>query len=105
MQLRESLNAGQCQVAFRTVISGQRAGGSVLAGSVPGRGQNRHQRAGGSVLAALTARLTDGVGFPYLLLLVSGGHCQLLVVEGVVGEEVAAAVVVGTTTGCADITE
>jgi N6-L-threonylcarbamoyladenine synthase len=32
---------------------------------------------------ALTARLTDGVEFPYLLLLVSGGHCQLLVVEGV----------------------
>lgn len=32
---------------------------------------------------ALTARLTDGVSFPFLLLLVSGGHCQLLSVEGV----------------------
>jgi N6-L-threonylcarbamoyladenine synthase len=32
---------------------------------------------------ALTCRLTDDVGFPYLLLLVSGGHCQLLAVEGV----------------------
>ncbi|HXV26301.1 MAG TPA: tRNA (adenosine(37)-N6)-threonylcarbamoyltransferase complex transferase subunit TsaD [Alphaproteobacteria bacterium] len=32
---------------------------------------------------ALTARLTDELTFPYLLLLVSGGHCQLLVVEGV----------------------
>lgn len=32
---------------------------------------------------ALTARLTDGVAFPYLLLLVSGGHCQLLAVDGV----------------------
>jgi N6-L-threonylcarbamoyladenine synthase len=32
---------------------------------------------------ALTARLTDGVGFPYLLLLVSGGHTQLLAVLGV----------------------
>jgi N6-L-threonylcarbamoyladenine synthase len=32
---------------------------------------------------ALTARLTDGAAFPYLLLLVSGGHCQLLAVEGV----------------------
>ena len=32
---------------------------------------------------ALTARLTDGLDFPYLLLLVSGGHCQLLAVEGV----------------------
>ncbi|OUS12674.1 tRNA (adenosine(37)-N6)-threonylcarbamoyltransferase complex transferase subunit TsaD [Rhodospirillales bacterium 47_12_T64] len=34
---------------------------------------------------ALTARLTEGTAaeFPYLLLLVSGGHCQLLSVEGV----------------------
>ncbi len=32
---------------------------------------------------ALTARLTHGIDFPYLLLLVSGGHCQLLIVEGV----------------------
>lgn len=29
-----------------------------------------------------SARLSDGVAFPYLLLLVSGGHCQLLGVEG-----------------------
>ena len=32
---------------------------------------------------ALTARLTDGLAFPYLLLLVSGGHSQFLAVEGV----------------------
>ena len=32
---------------------------------------------------ALTARLTDDLAFPYLLLLVSGGHCQLLAVDGV----------------------
>lgn len=32
---------------------------------------------------ALTARLTDGIRFPYLLLLVSGGHCQLLVCNDV----------------------
>ncbi|HZS81651.1 MAG TPA: tRNA (adenosine(37)-N6)-threonylcarbamoyltransferase complex transferase subunit TsaD [Stellaceae bacterium] len=32
---------------------------------------------------ALTVRLTAEVAFPYLLLLVSGGHCQLLVVEDV----------------------
>ena len=31
---------------------------------------------------ALTPRLTDGVEFPYLMLLVSGGHCQLLTVRG-----------------------
>jgi N6-L-threonylcarbamoyladenine synthase len=32
---------------------------------------------------ALTPGLTHGLGFPYLLLLVSGGHTQLLIVEGV----------------------
>jgi N6-L-threonylcarbamoyladenine synthase len=32
---------------------------------------------------ALTARLTNKVDFPFLLLLVSGGHCQLLVAEDV----------------------
>lgn len=31
---------------------------------------------------ALTPRLTDGLGFPYLVLLVSGGHCQFLRVDG-----------------------
>lgn len=31
---------------------------------------------------ALTARLTDGIGFPYLLLLVSGGHSQIVLVRG-----------------------
>jgi len=32
---------------------------------------------------ALTARLTHQAAFPYLLLLVSGGHSQLLIVDGV----------------------
>ena len=32
---------------------------------------------------ALTARLTHQAAFPYLLLLISGGHCQLLEVAGV----------------------
>jgi N6-L-threonylcarbamoyladenine synthase len=31
---------------------------------------------------AFSARLSQGVATPYLLLLVSGGHCQLLAVEG-----------------------
>ena len=31
---------------------------------------------------ALSVRLTEEVAFPYLLLLVSGGHCQLLTVRG-----------------------
>jgi N6-L-threonylcarbamoyladenine synthase len=32
---------------------------------------------------ALSPRLSGGIAFPYLLLLVSGGHCQFLAVEGV----------------------
>jgi N6-L-threonylcarbamoyladenine synthase len=32
---------------------------------------------------ALTARLVAGIAYPYLLLLVSGGHCQLLICSGV----------------------
>ena len=32
---------------------------------------------------ALTARLTDGIEFPYLALIVSGGHTQLVAVRGV----------------------
>lgn len=32
---------------------------------------------------ALTPRLTDGIAFPYLLLLISGGHTQILIAEGV----------------------
>lgn len=31
---------------------------------------------------ALTARLTDDLSYPYLVLLVSGGHCQFLAVHG-----------------------
>ncbi|WP_171123698.1 MULTISPECIES: tRNA (adenosine(37)-N6)-threonylcarbamoyltransferase complex transferase subunit TsaD [unclassified Ruegeria] len=31
---------------------------------------------------ALTPRMTDGIAFPYLMLLVSGGHCQYLIAHG-----------------------
>ncbi|NOD31673.1 tRNA (adenosine(37)-N6)-threonylcarbamoyltransferase complex transferase subunit TsaD [Ruegeria atlantica] len=31
---------------------------------------------------ALTPRLTDNIAFPYLMLLVSGGHCQFLIAYG-----------------------
>ncbi|WP_425040356.1 tRNA (adenosine(37)-N6)-threonylcarbamoyltransferase complex transferase subunit TsaD [Primorskyibacter sp. S187A] len=31
---------------------------------------------------ALTPRLTDGVAYPFLMLLVSGGHCQFLIARG-----------------------
>ena len=36
---------------------------------------------------ALTARLTDSIAFPYLMLLVSGGHSQFVLVRGVGGYE------------------
>lgn len=32
---------------------------------------------------ALTARLVEDIEFPYLLLLVSGGHCQILMAKGI----------------------
>src|SRR5260221_3100636 len=35
---------------------------------------------------ALSVRLTEDVAFPYLLLLASGGHCQLLTVRGPNGQ-------------------
>jgi len=31
---------------------------------------------------ALTPRLTDDIAYPYLMLLVSGGHCQYLIARG-----------------------
>lgn len=34
---------------------------------------------------ALTPRLTHGLDYPYLILLVSGGHCQFLLVDGPTG--------------------
>jgi N6-L-threonylcarbamoyladenine synthase len=63
--------------------------GGVLVGLVTGKALAH--AAGKPLLAvnhleghALSPRLTDpDLAFPYLLLLVSGGHCQLLLVEGV----------------------
>jgi N6-L-threonylcarbamoyladenine synthase len=37
---------------------------------------------------ALTPRLSDDVAYPYLLLLVSGGHCQIVEVESVVRQKI-----------------
>ena len=31
---------------------------------------------------ALTPRMTDAIEYPYLMLLISGGHCQFLIVTG-----------------------
>ena len=61
--------------------------GGVLSGVMLGKGLARATGLpliGVNHLAghALTPRLTDGLGFPYLILLVSGGHCQFLIVHG-----------------------
>lgn len=61
--------------------------GGVLAGVMCGKGLSAATGLpliGVNHLAghALTPRLTDGLEFPYLMLLVSGGHCQYLQVDG-----------------------
>jgi N6-L-threonylcarbamoyladenine synthase len=61
--------------------------GGVLAGVMCGKGLSAATGLpliGVNHLAghALTPRLTDGLPFPYLMLLVSGGHCQYLRVDG-----------------------
>ncbi|MEL6169533.1 MAG: tRNA (adenosine(37)-N6)-threonylcarbamoyltransferase complex transferase subunit TsaD [Pseudomonadota bacterium] len=83
---------GEADCTFReldaiAVTSGPGLIGGLLAGVMCARGL-----AAGSGLPvlginhlaghALTPRLTDDVGFPYVMLLVSGGHCQLLEVQG-----------------------
>ncbi|MGR3514691.1 MAG: tRNA (adenosine(37)-N6)-threonylcarbamoyltransferase complex transferase subunit TsaD [Paracoccaceae bacterium] len=69
------------------VTSGPGLIGGVMAGVMMARGLSKGLNVpliGVNHLAghALTPRLTDGVAFPYLLLLVSGGHCQVLAVKG-----------------------
>jgi N6-L-threonylcarbamoyladenine synthase len=69
------------------VTSGPGLIGGVLAGVMTARGlaaATDLPLIGVNHLAghALTPRLTDGLGFPYTVLLVSGGHCQLLQVTG-----------------------
>ncbi|MCX7381875.1 MAG: tRNA (adenosine(37)-N6)-threonylcarbamoyltransferase complex transferase subunit TsaD [Alphaproteobacteria bacterium] len=59
------------------IVGSSFAKGIALAAGLPFIGIN-HLEA-----HALTARLTDGVAFPFLLMLVSGGHCQCVLVEAV----------------------
>ena len=63
------------------LIGGVMAGGMMAKGIALGAGL---PLIGVNHLAghALTPRLTDGLDYPYLMLLVSGGHCQFLVVRG-----------------------
>ena len=69
------------------VTSGPGLIGGVLSGVMLARGiaaATRLPLLGVNHLAghALTPRLTDSLAFPYLMLLVSGGHCQFLIVRG-----------------------
>lgn len=69
------------------VTSGPGLIGGVLSGVMCAKGLSAatgHPLIGVNHLAghALTPQLTDGLSFPYLMLLVSGGHCQFLLVQG-----------------------
>ena len=62
--------------------------GGLLVGTMAGKGiawaaQKPYVAVNHLEAHALTARLSNGVAFPYLLLLVSGGHSQLLACTGV----------------------
>ena len=76
-----------CQIDAIAVTAGPGLIGGVMAGVMLAKGlaaATGKPMIGVNHLAghALTPRLTDGVAFPYLMLLVSGGHCQFLLVEG-----------------------
>ena len=76
-----------CEIDAIAVTAGPGLIGGVLSGVMCAKGL----AAGAGLLLigvnhlaghALTPRLTDDLAFPYLMLLVSGGHCQFLAVEG-----------------------
>ncbi|NNL34314.1 MAG: tRNA (adenosine(37)-N6)-threonylcarbamoyltransferase complex transferase subunit TsaD [Silicimonas sp.] len=79
-------NLGLADIDAIAVTAGPGLIGGVLSGVMLARGLSvgtGKPLIGVNHLAghALTPRLTDDLAFPYLLLLVSGGHCQILVVE------------------------
>lgn len=78
---------GLGQVSGIAVTAGPGLIGGVLSGVMLAKGLARARRlplVAVNHLAghALTPRLTDGLDYPYLILLVSGGHCQFLIVHG-----------------------
>ncbi len=87
-QALEQAGLGLSDMSAIAVTAGPGLIGGVLAGVMCAKGL-----AAGSGLPligvnhlaghALTPRLTDGLAFPYLMLLVSGGHCQFLIVQSV----------------------
>jgi len=89
--IEEALAAAECELADLDAIAAT-AGPGLIGGVMVGltTAKALAMAAGKPLIAvnhleahALTARLTEGVDFPFLLLLISGGHCQLLAVEGV----------------------
>lgn len=77
---------GMSQIDAIAVTAGPGLIGGVLSGVMLAKGLARATRLpliGVNHLAghALTPRLTDGLPYPYLILLVSGGHCQFLIVH------------------------
>jgi len=89
--IKESLNKAKCSIQdidAVAVTSGPGLIGGVIVGLMAAKGiaaaTNKPLIAVNHLEGhALTVRLTDDVPFPFLLLLVSGGHCQILIVHGV----------------------
>jgi len=89
--VQKTLNAARMQVADLDAVAattGPGLVGGLMVGMLTAKAMA--QAAGKPFIAvnhleghALTARLVGDVAFPFLLLLVSGGHCQLLEVAGV----------------------
>lgn len=84
-QALERAGLGLADIDAIAVTAGPGLIGGVLSGVMCAKGiaaATRKPLIGVNHLAghALTPRLTDAVSFPYLMLLVSGGHCQFLIV-------------------------
>ena len=87
--IRTALDVANCALADLDAIAvtaGPGLGGGLIVGTVTARALGL--ASGKPVIAinhleghALTARLTDQIAYPYLLLLVSGGHTQIIAVE------------------------
>lgn len=80
-------SVGLCDLAGIGVTAGPGLIGGVLSGVMCAKGLSLGSGKpliGINHLAghALTPRLTDAIAYPYLMLLVSGGHCQFLLVKG-----------------------
>ena len=79
-------NVGLSQIDAIAVTAGPGLIGGVLSGVMCAKGLSAATGLpliGVNHLAghALTPQLTNGIAFPYLMLLVSGGHCQFLLVQ------------------------